>query len=804
MIQKGTENSLLSLQKWGGKMEKALLIALSGLRKTKRQTAAIAVLIFLASLMLNIWLMLSMDYKQNFDRYHEKLNEGHVILATIGNRAGIWDFLEQTIENNKHTTDSSVENFFLEKVKYANCSFAYNGGEIMNAAVFLDKQAALSRPVGKIEIVEDSNIKSGIYMPMLYKSDDIAVGKTITITIGKNKITYTICGFTNSIMTGSHNCAICSFILTEDKYKELETESYIQDSILCSVRLKDKTDSEDYESTLNNAVSSRYPDIEIISNSYALVYQSRYISQMICSGIISAMAFIILLIALVVIVSNITNYIQTEMQNLGALKATGYTGRQLIYPLLLQFVGITLAASIAGVVISYCLFPFINTMMVSQTGIPYKIHFLPAPILITLAFLCVSVITTVWLPARRIKKIEPVVALRQGVLTHNFKHNHIPLENADIPLNLALALKTTLSGIKHNVTICITMFVLSLILVFSGTMLENIIIDQEPFIRLIVGETADSCINIKSDSEKDFLETMAADKRVKKVYLYNSLNVSHAEGTELMATICDDFSKVNNKSVVFEGRFPEFDNEIAIAAKYARENNLECGEEITITSDGKEATYIISGFTQISNNLGKDCLITRDGYERLSVLQNTSYYLDLADGTGIDSFNQEVTKKFGNNVNATINIKSVINGSASVYVSLMTIIVISVLILSVLIIAFVIYLLVRTMLNNKKRDYGIMKALGFTTGQLVIQTAASFMPAAILSTTAGLIINSLLINPLGALFLSGIGIVKCTFTVPVWFTIAAGAGLILSAFIIACLLSLKIRKITPRTLLTGE
>ena len=61
-----------------------------------------------------------------------------------------------------------------------------------------------------------------------------------------------------------------------------------------------------------------------------------------------------------------------------------------------------------------------------------------------------------------------------------------------------------------------------------------------------------------------------------------------------------------------------------------------------------------------------------------------------------------------------------------------------------------------------------------------------------------------IINPLMALFLSGIGVVKCTFAVPVGFTAAAGAGLVLFAFGTLCLLSLRIKKIAPRALLTGE
>ncbi len=542
----------------------------------------------------------------------------------------------------------------------------------------------------------------------------------------------------------------------------------------------------------------------MVSNCYDIVSQSRYISQMICSGIMSAMAFFVLLIALVVIASNIVNYIQVNMKNLGVLKAAGYTSGQLIRSLLAQFLSLTLLAAAIGTGLSYLLFPGVNAMMISQTGIPYVMRFLPAPLVLSLAVLLGTVALAVWLASRRIKKIEPLTALRSGIQTHSFKRNFVPLEKTKAPLSLALALKTTFSGIKHNVTVCITMLVLSLVVVFSGLMTENVIADIEPFLNLIAGETADSCISVQADAEAEFLAAMRADSRVEKLYLYHSVNVSHAGGAELMATLCEDFSEVNNQNIVFEGRFPKYDNEMALAAKYANENGLRLGDEMEITANGKREKYLICGFTQISNNLGRDCLFTRAGYERLGELPDANYYINLTEETDIDDFHLEMKEKLGGKINTTINILTTIEGAAVVYVSLMTVIVAAILVLSAVIIAFVLYLLVRVLLNNKQRDYGVLKALGFTTGQLVLQTALSFLPTMILSTVLGLLVSSLIINPLTALFLSGIGIVKCTFTLSVPFIAAAGAGLILFAFLTVCLLSLKIRKIAPKELLTGE
>ena len=780
-------------------MQKSFLIARSNLRRAKGQAAAIVVLILLASVLLNLWLILSMDYKANFDRQHTRLNAEHVTLSVDGNADELRGFLTQTL-----SADARVAAYRLDDCLSMTGTFAYNGGEMNGWFVFMPKELALTRSIGKAEIVEEGNSASGVYLPVLYRSDKITVGSKLEIFVGSHPVLYTVCGFFNSMMMGSHNCVLTEMILTADKYDELSSLGYALQSTLCSVRLNDAAQNLTFEAHLKSTVSKAFPNIVTVGNCYDIVKQARYISQSICSGIVSTLAFLILLIALVVIVSNIINYVQVNMKNLGALKAVGYTSRQLVCALLVQFLSLTLLAALAGAGLSYGILPGINAMMIGQTGIPYTIRFLPLPVLLSLLILVGAVALSVWFAARRIRKIEPIVALRSGMQTHSFKRNHIPLEKTKAPLNLALALKTTLSGVKHNITVCVTMLVLSLIVVFSGLMTENVIVDMTPFLDLIVGETPESCINVNIAVEDEFLQAAAADARVRKTYLYHSLNVSHAGGVELMATVSDDFSLVNNPGVVYTGRFPQYDNEIALAGKYAREKGFRVGDEIEITANGKTETFLISGLTQISNNLGRDCLLTRQGYERLGVLTNVSYYINLVDEADIDAFNAEMKEKFSGEVNTTINGKAAIESMATVYVSLMTVIVIAILVLSAIVIAFVLFLLVRTMLNRKMRDYGILKALGFTSGQLIVQTALSFMPALLLSTVVGLIVGCLVINPLLSLFLSGIGIVKCTFTVPVGFVTLAGIGLVAASFGIACLLSRKVRKIAPKTLLSGE
>ena len=244
-------------------MYKLFLIARSNMRKAKGQTVAIVALILISAVLLNLWLMLSMDYKANFDRYHKKLNAEHVT-ATIDDANGeVYEFLSQTLAN-----EEKVAEYRLDRCMHRNTTFSYNGGEMNSWFIYLEKEVALSRAVGKAEIVEEGNFTSGVYMPVLYKSDDVAVGKTIELGIGSNTVEYVVCGFFNSVMAGSHNCGLTEMILTQDKYSELEEMNYAFKSTLCSVRLFDKSENLKFEAALKSAISERFPGCNMVSNTY--------------------------------------------------------------------------------------------------------------------------------------------------------------------------------------------------------------------------------------------------------------------------------------------------------------------------------------------------------------------------------------------------------------------------------------------------------------------------------------------------------------------------------------------------------
>ena len=116
----------------------------------------------------------------------------------------------------------------------------------------------------------------------------------------------------------------------------------------------------------------------------------------------------------------------------------------------------------------------------------------------------------------------------------------------------------------------------------------------------------------------------------------------------------------------------------------------------------------------------------------------------------------------------------------------------------------ILVLLMKTIIFDRRFEYGILKALGFKSKDLIMQNVLSFLPTIILGTVIGTIISSLAASPYIGIMMRPFGIMKCTMDLPFYFPIASAVFIIILAVFAAILMSLKIRKIEPYKLLIGE
>ena len=124
--------------------------------------------------------------------------------------------------------------------------------------------------------------------------------------------------------------------------------------------------------------------------------------------------------------------------------------------------------------------------------------------------------------------------------------------------------------------------------------------------------------------------------------------------------------------------------------------------------------------------------------------------------------------------------------------------------ISVVVIALILYLLIKSLVYHKRKDYGIYKALGYTSGSLMLQTALSFMPAIIASVVCFSIGSYFVANPYMSTFMRAFGLMKVNFDIPVIGVAIIGAGLAVVSFLLALMQTARIRKIEAYNMLVAE
>lgn len=777
-------------------MKKSLLLAGANLRKAKSQSIALVIVLIVAVLFLQIGFILTFDYSANYDK-RAKLTNSEDVVFSYQTRE------DQTVKNWQNLILGDERTAELETTASlcGAAGFKYGSGEMnTHVTIFpsdIDKNLGKFRFVEKVQVETDNTI----YLPYLFKTGgNYKIGDNFKLKIKTGDYNYSIGGFYESTMMGSFNGGIVSMLLSKTSYEKLDKETDIQ-GILFSVKLKDRADNASYLSDMGNKLSGSAQNMEYNSNAYTMVKSARTLTAGICSAIFLGIAILITVISLVIMVFRISNSIDVDMKTYGALQSVGYTSKQIIGSLLMQFLLLGVISIVVGIVLSFAVLPVINTLLVLQTGIIWEYVFNILPILLVFIILLGVIVLTTYLAASKLRRLHPIKALRQGVETHSFKRNPIPLEKSKGNINFLLSLKFACMNLKQNISVFLIITVVSFACVFAGVMLQSFVINPDSMMAMIAGEQTDAAIYTShADAEEIFAELNERDE-VKRAYRFQTVKLV-VDGEQLFAYIVDSCEDLNKPEVCYAGRLPKYANEIALGGLMAREHKLKIGDSVAANQDGKEEKYLVTGFIQNTNNLGKDCMMITAGYKKIvDAPLNGEFYVLLNEGFEVNLFLKDITKDYGNKIISTINVAELADGALGVYISIVSLLVSALMIILLAVIALVIYLMVKTYLLKKQHDYGILKALGYTTKQLVMQTAAGFLPVILLATVFGIIMGVIFINPLLSALFGGIGILKAMFPIPAVITVAFGAIIIIFALVTAVLVSLRVRKIAPRALI---
>ena len=776
---------------------KSLLLAKSNLRKNRGLSIAIALLIIISTMFICVSSLLILDYQKNSYKVAESLNTSQIDLFSRSDKKDIDEEYIRSI-----LPDSVTEYEYIEDIK-VQIPIEFSGGEVTPIVSVINKDH-LNRNLSKIEILEeDKSIKENyIYVPYhIHTGGGLNIGDTYKLKFPSRTYKFKIKGYINTIYAGSNNMNRYEMLVNDEDYDMILNDNPNLKAFDTFINFKDRIKS---KKESNKLISKIFTEKGVETESYDLdlTLESRTFISSIFFVSFLLTSVIIILVVILMISNNISNYIRENIKTLGALKAIGYTSKNIKRSLIIQFSLLTVIGLVIGVLSGYLFMPIITDMLVAQSGIPYKLSFNLISTIIPIISMPILVFIIVLLSVRKINKLDPIIALRDGIETHSFKKNHIPLSKSKLPLNMSISLKNMYKNGKQNIVTFITVLFLCFLMVIAMAMYQNF--SRKPKLDLLTFEIVDGIIMVDKDIRPEFVKDLKKDKDIESFKYLNMYQTLDKDYAKFETYIMNNPKLLNNKDNCYEGRYPKHDNEIAISGKYAKENNYKIGDKKEFRVGENKYSFLITGFIQSTNNDSKEILILKSGMDHLVDTDelNPMYYFDskIKASKVIDKYKD----KYGDKVLTTMDFEELIEGQMDTFINVANLMVVVISVITGAIILLVLYLLMKTLIYERRFEYGILKSLGYRSRDLIIQNVLSFMPSIVISTILGTIISYYATNPYIGLMMRPFGIMKCTMVLPMDLLIITVVFIIGVSLIASILMSLKIRKIEPTDLLVGE
>ncbi|MDN4494865.1 ABC transporter permease [Ureibacillus aquaedulcis] len=775
-------------------------LAMANIRKSKSATVSLYTFILVAALLLNIGLMVITQLNMFFDQKAEQLKDPHVTI--VMNQANYNSTHEEYLANYPGVKETETE----EIIHMNLANYKFGNGELTNSAVMYNADA--NRTIGTLKLVEklDASSPNDIFVPYSFKTvGGYELGDDFTITLQDKDYEYRVAGFFETTMMGTNNIGVMKFMLPENSYQSLAAE--LEDHskwISLSAVMKDSANSAELENDFIQDVRKSQGEEDtpyIFGINIEMVESVNTLTINIIATILVAFSAIIVLVSLIVIKFRVSNNIEDGMANIGVLKSIGYTSGQILSSIILQYTLIALCASVIGIALSYALMPYIGRVISTISGLIWTQDLDMGVNLISILFVTISVVIVTLASAFRVRKILPVAALRGGIQTHSFRKNHIPLARAKGGLHFLLAIKSMLANSKQNIMISLIVMALTFATVFSVVLYYNIASDKSAFVDLFGSEPANVYIAVKPDADtRELMNSIEQMEYVRKVNIFDTIE-TRVDDQNIYTNVTDHYDQLEN-NVVYEGRQPKHENEISISWIISNHINKGIGDTVEVEYGNETASFLVTGLSQSIGNSGQIGSLTMEGIQQIqSNYKGTTLYVYL-DGVSNKDFIQNVQEQYGNSIIETLDIDENIESQTSMYTAAVFAIMVMVLTINVLVVVMILYLVIKTMITKRRKEFGVLKAIGYSTIQLMTQISISFLPVVVIGVGIGGMLGLLFTNPMLSVLLSSAGVKRLDFIIHYPIIVMFCVGIILLAYIVSMLVSLRIKKISAYSLIT--
>jgi putative ABC transport system permease protein len=310
---------------------------------------------------------------------------------------------------------------------------------------------------------------------------------------------------------------------------------------------------------------------------------------------------------------------------------------------------------------------------------------------------------------------------------------------------------------------------------------------SEKSISLLGGQLDDIELDTQTKAAADkIMEQMKKDYGVEWTF-YRKNEQLIIDDQKTTVQISDDFDSTG-QILTLEGRHPKHDNEIAISTLLKDSFGKGKGEYLAVKDkEGNPHQFLITGIFQTIDNDGRYVRMHESGMKALFPgFELNEAYIKLKSHDNLDVKIAEMQKKYTGYdeiSNERTQSQDKMKTIKSIFSSISTLI----FVLTVILIGFIILLIMKITVYNESKEFGIYKAVGFSSLRLRLQLTLRFMLITLLGSIIGAALELLTGSQLFTMALKTIGIASFRINldimdviIPILFIMAVS---MLSAFI---------------------
>lgn len=727
---------------------------LKKLKKKKLQCFLIGMLLFISAMIFASGASIITSVNDYVNKYYD--NDKYCNIFTVNADPNCENTVVKWCKANSKIKDfrildnfSSGNNIYHnnEKLKISN----YN-------LIPLENYKNVPYGLNKMKALNSSNhpAKGEVWIAKLFADDNkISLGDSLKFKVNNKFINLKVTSIINDSLQPS--AMMGTIILYTNKENNKDFMPFAKGKSIF-ISAKKNTNFSELENSLATSAN-----ISEVFDKNTLKKCTTYIASLM-GGITSFAALLVFAAAVFIIRFIIWNNILKEYKSIGIYKALGFSKKQIFRFYILGYFFIVVLGSILGALSSIPILNYTAANVLRYVGDFTSVDINLKVILLTIILFTLIVTLNLYFVIRRTNKISPVKAIGTGITSSRKKLKKSLIKNSSSPLALGIndIFKYKKSAIYITVSLMLS---LSLMLLFgnSGITFSK----MKNNLNVWVGMPKSDMIisfddTINKEKIKVVLNKIKSDKRVKN-YNYGSIfagNVKlntekyHIRNTGYAVMSLNSY-KDNMKFSVSNGHNPISTNEVSASKAILQDSSLSVGDYIDLTVNGKKTTYLISGsFNSMMNN-GYSLRILNHGIEKGKDAYSVyRIYVNLKDNQNTSKFEKDIKNKFSYIAVDDIDPmgKSAINSISTIALPIVYLLVVSFAIFSIIIIFNIIIMDIR----DNRKNFGIMKSLGFTTKEIRNRYLYRIIILTVLGSIISIILNLLFSRQLIAAMLNGL------------------------------------------------